>query len=128
MPIKNNYEKNVFNWDIVIITGINLEERSLTIRFDENEITYDISEMEEVVLSYATTIHKAQGSEYNIVVMPITMQHYMMLQRNLLYTGVTRAKKIVVIVGSKKDIYCAINNNKVTERNTRLAEKLNGIK
>jgi exodeoxyribonuclease V alpha subunit len=107
---------------------INNEDRSLVIRFDESEIEYDISEMDEVVLAYATTIHKSQGSEYKIVVAPITMQHYMMLQRNLIYTCITRAKKIVVVIGSKKALGMAIANNKNIKRNTALTRRLLELK
>ena len=104
MQVKNNYDKNVFNGDIGIISKIDLEEKKLTIRFDGHEVDYDASELDEVVLAYATTVHKSQGSEYQIVVAPIAMQHYIMLQRNLLYTCVTRAKKVFVLVGTKKQL------------------------
>jgi exodeoxyribonuclease V alpha subunit len=124
MQIRNNYDKNVFNGDIGIIIDINSEEDILVINFDDNMVRYEVSELDEVVLAYATTIHKSQGSEYPIVVMPLTMQFFVMLQKNLLYTGITRARRVVVIVGSKKAIQCAVQNNKVIERNTRLAERL----
>ena len=124
MQIRNDYDKEVFNGDIGTILGVDLEERELTVRFDDREITYDVSELDELTLAYATTIHKAQGSEYPIVVMPITMSHYVMLQRNLLYTGVTRAKRILVLVGEKKAISCAIHNETTSVRNTKLAERL----
>ena len=99
-------------------------DSKLTVEFDERSVTYDISELDELVLAYATTIHKSQGSEFPYVVMPLMMSHYMMLQRNLLYTGVTRAKKGLILVGEKKAIYIAVKNNKLVERNTRLAERL----
>ncbi|NLX90582.1 MAG: ATP-dependent RecD-like DNA helicase [Firmicutes bacterium] len=124
MQVKNNYEKNVFNGDIGIISKIDPEERKLTIRFDGNEVDYDASELDEVVLAYATTVHKSQGSEYQIVVAPIAMQHYIMLQRNLLYTCVTRAKKVMVLVGTKKAIGIAVSNNSISQRNTLLAKRL----
>jgi exodeoxyribonuclease V alpha subunit len=124
MQIKNNYDKEVFNGDIGVITAVDLEEKELTVVFDNAPVKYDVSELDELVLAYATTIHKAQGSEYQIVVMPFTLQHYIMLQRNLLYTGVTRAKKALVIVGDKKAVGYAVHNNKVTERNTGLADWL----
>ncbi|KLU64433.1 ATP-dependent RecD-like DNA helicase [Desulfosporosinus acididurans] len=124
MQIKNNYDKNVFNGDIGIITKIDPEDRTLVLDFDGHEVEYDATELDEVVLAYATTIHKSQGSEYKIVVAPLTMQHYVMLQRNLLYTCVTRAKKIFVLVGAKKAISMAVRNNKTSKRNTRLAERL----
>jgi exodeoxyribonuclease V alpha subunit len=128
MQIKNNYDKNVFNGDIGSITKIDPEERTLAISFDGNEVDYDATELDEVVLAYATTVHKSQGSEYQIVVAPFTTQHYMMLQRNLLYTCVTRAKKVMVLVGTKKAIGMAVRNNKTTQRNTRLTERLATIK
>ena len=124
MQIKNNYDKNVFNGDIGRITHIDLEDKQVKIKFDGLEIEYDANELDEVVLAYATTVHKSQGSEYKIVVAPIVTQHYMMLQRNLLYTCVTRAKHIFVLIGSKKALAMAVKNNKVTERNTMLKERL----
>jgi exodeoxyribonuclease V alpha subunit len=96
------------------------------VQFDDRIIKYDASELDEIVLAYATTIHKAQGSEYPIVVMPVMMTHYVMLQRNLIYTGITRAKKGLVLVGSKKAVWVAVNNMKVEKRNTLLAERLKG--
>ncbi len=124
MQIKNNYDKNVFNGDIGIISKIELEDKTLKIRFDGNEVDYDATELDEVVLAYATTVHKSQGSEYQIVVAPFSLQHYMMLQRNLLYTCVTRAKKVLVLVGTKKAIGIAVNNNSIRQRNTMLAKRL----
>ena len=124
MQIKNNYEKNVFNGDIGRITRIDEEDRQITIRFDQQEVEYDITELDEVVLAYASTIHKSQGSEYKIVVAPIVTQHFMMLQRNLLYTCVTRAKKIMVLLGTKKALAIALKNNKVEKRNTLLTKRL----
>ncbi len=127
MQIKNNYDKNVFNGDIGSITKIDIEERILVLNFDGNLVDYDATELDEVVLAYATTIHKSQGSEYKIVVAPLTMQHYVMLQRNLLYTCVTRAKKVFVLVGTKKAVSMAVRNNKTSKRNTRLAERLSKL-
>ena len=93
MQIRNNYDKEVFNGDIGEITNVNMEDKELTVTYDGKPIVYDATELDEIVLAYATTIHKSQGSEYPIVVMPVMMTHYIMLQRNLVYTGVTRAKK-----------------------------------
>jgi exodeoxyribonuclease V alpha subunit len=124
MQIRNNYEKGVFNGDIGAIEKVDMEEKELTVLFDGISVSYDVSELDELVLAYATTIHKAQGSEYPIVVMPFTMQHFIMLQRNLLYTGITRAKRALVLVGTKKAIGYAVRNNTVTKRNTFLAERL----
>lgn len=124
MQIRNNYDKEVFNGDIGTISKVDMEERNLTVDFDGREINYDISELDELTLAYATTIHKSQGSEYPIVVMPMTMSHFIMLQRNLLYTGVTRAKKILVLIGEKKALYYAIKNEMTAARNTKLSERL----
>jgi exodeoxyribonuclease V alpha subunit len=124
MQIKNNYEKNVFNGDIGIITKIDTEERTIAVSFDENEVLYDLTELDEIVLAYATTIHKSQGSEFRIVVAPITTQHYIMLKRNLIYTCVTRAKRVIVLIGTKKALAIAISNNRTQKRNTRLAVRL----
>ncbi len=124
MQIRNDYDKEVFNGDIGVINHVDMEERELTVNFDGREVVYDVSELEELTLAYATTIHKSQGSEYPIVVMPFTMSHYVMLQRNLLYTGVTRAKKILVLIGEKKAVWYAVKNETTADRNTKLAERL----
>ncbi len=124
MQIRNDYDKEVFNGDIGRIRCVDMEERELTVDFDGRDVVYDISELDELVLAYATTIHKSQGSEYPIVVMPFTMSHFVMLQRNLLYTGVTRAKKILVLIGEKRAIFYAIRNETTTDRNTKLAERI----
>lgn len=126
MQIKNNYDKEVFNGDIGIIDSVDLTERTLAVNFDNRKIVYDSTELDELVHAYATTIHKAQGSEYPIVVMPVLMNHYVMLQRNLVYTGITRAKKILVMVGTKKALAYAVRNVTVTRRNTMLTERLGG--
>ncbi|MDF2540077.1 MAG: ATP-dependent exonuclease alpha subunit - helicase superfamily er [Herbinix sp.] len=127
MQIRNNYDKEVFNGDIGSVTAIDLEDRTLAIDFDGRQLSYDITELDEIVHAYATTIHKAQGSEYPIVVMPILMNHYVMLQRNLIYTGITRAKKILVMVGTRKALAYAVSNVTVTKRNTLLRERLQGV-
>ena len=116
--------QEVFNGDIGTIIKVDMEERKLTVLFDEREVVYDVTELDKLTLAYAVTIHKSQGSEYPIVVMPFTMSHFVMLQRNLLYTGVTRAKKILVLVGEKKAVYYAIKNETTTGRNTCLARRL----
>ncbi len=126
MQIKNNYDKEIFNGDIGIIESVDLTERTLSVNFDNRKIVYDATELDELVHAYATTIHKAQGSEYQIVVMPVLMNHYVMLQRNLIYTGITRAKKILVMVGTKKALSYAVRNVTVTRRNTMLTERLGG--
>lgn len=124
MQIRNNYDKNVFNGDIGIISFIDIEDKTIKVQFDNNEAVYENSDLDELVLAYAITVHKSQGSEYQVVIAPLTTQHYMMLQRNLLYTCITRAKKIMILVGTKKAIFLAIKNNKTTKRNTRLKEFL----
>ncbi|TGX79580.1 ATP-dependent RecD-like DNA helicase [Muribaculum intestinale] len=124
MQIRNNYDKNVFNGDIGYITAVDTNERTLTVTFDSRLVEYDISELDEIVLAYAVTIHKSQGSEFPVVVMPVTMKHFVMLQRNLIYTGITRAKKICVLVGTTKALAYAIKQNTVSKRNTKLKERL----
>lgn len=124
MQIKNNYDKEVFNGDIGIVESVDTENRMLKVNFDNKIVSYDVTELDELVHAYATTIHKSQGSEYPIVVMPILMNHYVMLQRNLIYTGITRAKKILVMVGTKKALNYAIRNVTVLKRNTLLKERL----
>ena len=125
MQIRNNYDKNVFNGDIGFITAVNTNERTLSVVYDGREVEYDVTELDEITLAYAITIHKSQGSEFPIVVMPVTMKHYVMLQRNLIYTGITRAKKICVLVGTTKALAYAIHNQTVSKRNTKLKERLN---
>ena len=124
MQIRNNYDKEVFNGDIGTVCRVNTEDRELTVSFDGREVLYDVTELDELVLAYAATVHKSQGSEYPIVVMPVLMTHYVMLQRNLVYTGVTRAKKLMVMIGSTKALALAVRNVTVTRRNTMLKERL----
>ena len=124
MQIRNNYDKEVFNGDIGVIESVDMEERELTVNFDGRPVVYDVTELDELVLAYATTIHKAQGSEYPVVVMPVSMSHFVMLQRNLIYTGITRAKKGLVIVGTKKALAYAVKNLTVSQRNTMLKERI----
>ncbi|MBF0120577.1 MAG: ATP-dependent RecD-like DNA helicase [Desulfobacterales bacterium] len=124
MQIKNNYDKEVFNGDIGKIIWINSEDQKVFISFDERQVIYDYSDLDEVVLAYAVSVHKSQGSEYPAIVIPILTQHYMLLQRNLIYTAITRGKKLVVIVGTKKALAIAIKNDKVDKRYTYLKERL----
>lgn len=126
MQIKNNYDKDIFNGDIGTIQHIDLENRTLSVLFDGRMVEYDATDLDELALAYATTIHKAQGSEYPIVIMPVLMTHYVMLQRNMLYTGITRAKKLLVLLGSRKALRYSVRNVTVTGRNTRLKERLTG--
>ncbi|NLY53902.1 MAG: ATP-dependent RecD-like DNA helicase [Firmicutes bacterium] len=128
MQTRNNYKKQVFNGDIGRVQAIDLEENEVGVVFPEGRyerlVTYDFSELDELTLAYAISVHKSQGSEYPVVVLPISVQHYIMLQRNLLYTAITRAKKLVVLVGTKKAIALAVKNNKVEERHTLLQWRL----
>ncbi|MBO5999755.1 MAG: ATP-dependent RecD-like DNA helicase, partial [Lachnospiraceae bacterium] len=124
MQIRNNYDKEVFNGDIGVVEAADREERELRVRFDERTVSYDVSELDELVLAYASTIHKSQGSEYPVVVMPVLMNHFVMLQRNLIYTGITRAKKALVIVGTKRALAYAVKNMTVSQRNTMLKERI----
>jgi exodeoxyribonuclease V alpha subunit len=126
MQIRNNYDLNVFNGDIGRVRAIDPVEQEVRIEFDGRAVTYDYSDLDEVVLAYACSIHKSQGSEYPCVVIPVHTQHYMMLQRNLLYTGITRGKRLVILVGSKRALAIAVKNNTIDERCTMLAERLRG--
>jgi exodeoxyribonuclease V alpha subunit len=124
MQVVNNYEKEVYNGDIGMISSIDEEAKEVVVAIDEREIIYDYADLDELVHAYAVSIHKSQGSEYPAVVMPILTQHYVMLQRNLLYTGITRGKKLVVIVGTKKAMAIAVRNNKTQKRYTLLKERI----
>ncbi len=124
MQIRNNYEKDVFNGDIGRIIIMDIKERTLTVRYDERNVPYDFDELDEVVPAYAISIHKSQGSEYPAVVIPLMTQHYVLLQRNLVYTGVTRGKQLVILVGEKRALNMAVKNNRTHKRFTRLCERL----
>ncbi|MFZ5564863.1 MAG: ATP-dependent DNA helicase, partial [Thermodesulfobacteriota bacterium] len=126
MQIRNNYDKEVFNGDIGRIVRIDQEARMLMVLFDGREVAYDFSELDELVLAYAISVHKSQGSEYPAVVMPILTQHYVLLQRNLVYTAVTRGRRLVVMVGTKKALAIGVNNNRPNLRYTRLRQRLAG--
>ena len=127
MQIKNNYDKGVFNGDIGTVDGISDEDRTLSVTFEATPVLYDVTELDELTLAYACTVHKSQGSEYPVVVAPILTQHFMMLQRNLLYTCITRAKKVFVLVGSKKAVAMAVRNNRIAARSSRLAERIRAL-
>ena len=124
MQIKNNYDKDVYNGDIGTITKIDGDESRLYVKMDTGTVSYDFSELEELVHAYAVSIHKSQGSEYPAVVIPLLTQHYVLLQRNLLYTAITRGKKLVVIVGQKKAMRIAVENDKTRTRYTQLTARL----
>jgi exodeoxyribonuclease V alpha subunit len=124
MQIRNNYDKEVFNGDIGRITWIDTENQEVRIAFDEREVVYDYPDLDEIVLAYAVSVHKSQGSEYPAVIIPILTQHYVLLQRNLLYTAVTRGKQLVVIVGARKALAIGVKNDKTQKRHTHLKYRL----
>jgi exodeoxyribonuclease V alpha subunit len=124
MQIRNNYDKLVFNGDSGVIKAIDVTERTLIIVFYDREIEYEFNDLDEIVLAYAITIHKSQGSEYAAVIIPIFMQHFTLLQRNLIYTAITRAKKLCILIGQTRAIGMAIRNNKGIERTTFLVQFL----
>ncbi len=124
MQIRNNYDKDVFNGDIGRISHLDMEDREITVRFDDKNVIYAWDELDEIVPAYAISVHKSQGSEYPAVVLPILTQHYVLLQRNLIYTGVTRGRRLVVLVGSVRAVHMAVSNNKMQNRHTWLAHRL----
>jgi len=127
MQIRNNYDKDVFNGDIGQVAAIKSEDQRVVVDFDGRRVPYDLSELDELVHAYACSIHKAQGSEYPAVVLLMATQHYRLLQRNLLYTGLTRGRKLVCLVGSRKAVWMAIRNNKTELRRTGLKRRLTGV-
>ena len=131
MQIKNDYQRQVFNGDIGRIRQLDEEDRRLVVGFPEvggeRSVVYEYENLDQLVLSYAISVHKSQGNEYSVVVMPITTQHFLMLQRNLFYTAITRARRLVVLVGTKKAIVLAVKNNKIEERHSLLKERLGQI-
>jgi exodeoxyribonuclease V alpha subunit len=126
MQVKNNYDKEVFNGDIGRITRIDPDNQEITISFDERDIPYNYTDLDEIVLAYAVSVHKSQGSEYPAVVMPILTQHYILLQRNLVYTAVTRGRELVVMVGTMKALAIGVKNDKTQKRYTYLRHRLGG--
>jgi exodeoxyribonuclease V alpha subunit len=126
LQLRNNYDKEVFNGDVGAITTIDLEEGEITVDFEGRAVMYEFSDLDELTLAYAMSVHKSQGSEYPVVVLPMLTQHYMLLQRNLLYTAITRAKKMVVIVGTRKAIAMAVKNNTIAGRWSLLTARLRG--
>ena len=124
MQVENDYDKEVYNGDLGVVRSIDPEASEMVINFDGREVTFGFGELDELVLAYATTIHKSQGSEYPAVVIPLTTQHYHMLQRNLLYTAVTRGKRLVVIVGQKKAMAIAVKGKQTGRRWSKLREWL----
>jgi len=124
MQIRNNYDKEVFNGDIGRVRAIDWESRQVAVSIDGRDVPYDFGDLDEIVPAYAVSVHKSQGSEYPVVIIPIVTQHYILLQRNLIYTAVTRGKKLVIIVGSPKAMAIGVNNNKTRQRYTRLRHRL----
>ena len=124
MQTENNYDKEVYNGDIGIIKAINEQDQEIIINFYNRDVNYDYTDLDQITLAYATTIHKSQGSEYPAVIIPITMQSYMMLRRNLIYTAITRGKKLVVIIGQKKALAMAVKDNTSSHRYSKLREWL----
>ncbi|MBW2708183.1 MAG: ATP-dependent RecD-like DNA helicase [Deltaproteobacteria bacterium] len=127
MQIKNNYDKEVFNGDMGRIVRLEPETREVVISFEGRELPYDFTDLDEVILSYAVSVHKSQGSEYPAVIIPILIQHYMLLQRNLIYTAVTRGKKLVILVGTRKALAIGIRNDKTLKRYTLLEKRLQSV-
>jgi exodeoxyribonuclease V alpha subunit len=124
MQVENDYDKEVYNGDIGYIDGVDVSAGELVASFDGRSVTYGFGELDMLVPAYAATIHKSQGSEYSAVIIPVLTQHYAMLQRNLLYTGVTRAKRLVVLVGQKKAVAIAVRNVSGRQRWSKLGEWL----
>jgi len=124
MQIKNNYDKEVFNGDIGRIMKIDQENQEVVISFDDRLVPYDYTDLDEIVLAYAVSVHKSQGSEYPAIIIPILTQHYILLQRNLIYTGITRGRKLVVMVGTKRALAIGVKNDKTQKRYTYLRKRL----
>ena len=124
LQTRNNYDKDVYNGDIGRIRTIDRELQDLKIDYDGKIVSYDFTDLDEIVLAYAISVHKSQGSEYPVVIIPVLTQHYLLLQRNLLYTGITRGKKLVMLIGTKKALSIAVKNNKQQQRYTLLKERL----
>ena len=122
----NDYQKEVFNGDIGRIVAVDPEEQTVTVDFEGRPVPYEFSELDELSLAYAITVHKSQGSEFPAVVIPLTTQHYMLLERNLVYTGVTRGKRLVVLVAEPRALAIAVRRFESVQRRSRLAERLRG--
>ncbi len=127
MQIRNNYQKNVYNGDVGKIVAIDMTDQEITVAYDERTVPYEFSEIDELVLAYAVSIHKYQGSECPCIIIPIHTSHFKLLCRNLLYTGITRGKKLVVLVGTKKAIGMAVGNDDVKKRYTGLTATIKKV-
>jgi exodeoxyribonuclease V alpha subunit len=124
MQIRNNYDKDVFNGDLGHIKRLDLVEQELIVEIDGREVHYEFNDLDELMPAYAISVHKSQGNEYPAVIVPLLTQHFVLLQRNLLYTAITRGKKLVILVGSKKALAIAVRNDKTAARFSRLRELL----
>lgn len=127
MQVRNNYDKEVYNGDIGVVHSVNRIDGYVTIRYEDRDVRYVMEELDELVLAYAISVHKSQGSEYPAVVLPLVPQHYVMLQRNLLYTAVTRAKRLLVVVGSRRALGAAVRNDRMRQRYSYLKERLQAL-
>jgi len=127
MQMVNNYEKEVFNGDIGIISSMDPEENVLRVRFDERSVDYEPDELDEISLAYACSVHKSQGSEFPVVIVVLHTQHYIMLQRNLIYTALTRARRVAVFAGSRKALAIGIRNNRVAVRHAHLGSRIRDL-
>ena len=127
MQTKNNYDKDVFNGDIGRISGVERNDGILIVNFYGKKIEYTFEQLDELTLAYAMTIHKSQGNEFKAVIVPVSMAHYIMLQRNLIYTAVTRARELLILVGEMKASAIAVRNDEVRERNTMLRQRLEEV-
>jgi exodeoxyribonuclease V alpha subunit len=124
MQIRNNYDKEVFNGDIGRVERIDTGTREITVRYEDRRVRYEAAELDELILAYAVSVHKSQGSEFPAVIVPVLTQHYLLLQRNLLYTAVTRGKQLVVLIGTKKALAIALKNVDTRQRYTQLRTRL----
>ena len=124
MQTSNNYDKGVFNGEMGIVSSIDKETARFSVLFDSGNVEYQFHECDQLQLAYAVTVHKSQGSEYPVVIMPVLTQHFVMLQRNLLYTGMTRARKLLILIGSRRALTIAVGNNTPRLRKTMLAYRL----
>ncbi len=124
MQLRNDYDKGVFNGDVGMVASVDPEEHSMAVRFDEREVAFDGSDLDDLTLAYACTVHKSQGSEYPAVVIPLLTTHFMMLSKNLLYTAVTRGRRLVVLVCDPRALELALSRRRDGERRTGLAARL----
>jgi exodeoxyribonuclease V alpha subunit len=126
MQVRNNYDKETYNGDVGIIQSVDAAAQSLTVVYEDRPVKYEFAELDELLHAFACSIHKSQGSEYQAVIILLATQHFKLLQRNLLYTAMTRGKKLVCLVGSRKAVHIAIRNNQIRMRRTGLSRRLGG--